>query len=306
MGWITAAIAIVGMIGGGIAAGASTYSQQEELQKKKEREERIKNEVLSEMDLNFNTAKKEAIKNADKADKQSDFNERAVSENTNNQIEQIQANQEKETAQFNLMSVQAGQNEGQALSNVSQSGTRAGGSMSQAIDLQKAMSMDQIQREEDAARANDKIGLANVLQNLANNVNGIQNDRTGAYDLRHSYDVGGDNYNIYKAKRDRTENAYNDQIEDFQDAYDDIEKNRGWKILGGMFGGGAQGLQVGQSLGRLSTDLGLDTKFKSATGGNTNTNMQLNANNMYWANKQNALKNDLFKSNKVSTFNYLG
>lgn len=266
----TLIFAAINAIAGGINAAAQTDAQMDDLQKRKAREEELKKDVLADMDLNFNTKKDEANKSADRSDKQSDFNEGAVSQNVNNQIDALKARQEKETADFNSMLVQIGQAEGNSLTQNAGSGTRTGNSVAQAVDLQKAMNMNQLQLEENEARGNDNIGLANVLQNLAQNTFGIQSDRTDAYDLRQSFEEGGSQYNIYKSKRDMTEKQYNNSIKDMQDAYDDLNANKFWNVLGGMFGGARTGLAAGQSIGRLASDLNLNTTAKANTTMNFN------------------------------------
>lgn len=265
MGWFKLAAMFFGATIKGATTGIGLEKKKNELRQAIEREERIKQENLDLMDANFELKQKEANKNADRADQQSDFNENLVSEDTNNQIDALQLKQAQELADFNNMFVQIGAQEGNELASMSTNGTRTGGSLAQAVDMQKASSTSQLQLTEDSTRQSDKIQLANILNGLAQNVNGIQNDRTGAYDLREAFKEGGDQWNIYKMERDKMENAYNDNINDMKSSIKDIDQNRFSYIMQGIFGGATQGLSTGQSLGTLAKDLGLDTSFKSQT-----------------------------------------
>lgn len=281
--WISIAIAAIAAIGGAVTAGVGVDTQKKEIARRKEKLEQDKKDTLELMDLNFSKDKNEANKSADRSDEKSTMNEKLVSQDTNNQIEQIQLNQEKEALDFNNAAINNGQNVGNALSDMGSSGVRAGSSLAEAVDLQKSLNAVQLQNQEDISRKSDQIALANVLNNLQGNRFGIQADRTDAYDTRMAYEEGGDIHDIYKLQRKQQSDNFDYGINELNRQYADLDQNGFWYVLGGMFNGGQTGVQIGGNVQKLATDIGSKRTAK------TNTSMNLLNSNQPMANMTNNL-----------------
>lgn len=206
------------------------------LKREKQRKEDEKKAKLELMDLEFEQDKKAAIKSADRSDQLSTMNEGTVSNQHNNAIEQLSLQQIADAYSFNYMAENSAAQTGNALTAQAGSGTRTS-SVMDAVDMQAAQSAQQLQLTEDQQRAGYDSNLNGILSALAQNRFQIQANRTDALDLRTSYDVGGDQYEIYQKQRALQEKAYNDLIQDI--GYQ-IEDNTGWKAglktLGRLFG----------------------------------------------------------------------
>lgn len=206
------------------------------LKREKQRKEDEKKAKLELMDLEFEQDKKAAIKSADRSDQLSTMNEGTVSNQHNNAIEQLSLQQIADAYSFNYMAENSAAQTGNALAAQAGSGTRTS-SVMDAVDMQAAQSAQQLQLTEDQQRAGYDANLNGILSALAQNRFQIQANRTDALDLRTSYDVGGDQYEIYQKQRALQEKAYNDLIQDI--GYQ-IEDNTGWKAglktLGRLFG----------------------------------------------------------------------
>lgn len=206
------------------------------LKREKQRKEDEKKAKLELMDLEFEQDKKAAIKSADRSDQLSTMNEGTVSNQHNNAIEQLSLQQIADAYSFNYMAENSAAQTGNALAAQAGSGTRTS-SVMDAVDMQAAQSAQQLQLTENQQRAGYDANLNGILSALAQNRFQIQANRTDALDLRTSYDVGGDQYEIYQKQRALQEKAYNDLIQDI--GYQ-IEDNTGWKAglktLGRLFG----------------------------------------------------------------------
>lgn len=189
-----------------------------------EEEKRLKLEL---MDTQFQQAKEEAIKDADRSDAMSDVNEVYSAEEANNALEQLGLKQIADSYNFNYMAEQNAAQTGNELASAAASGVR-GSSLQTAIDLEAAQNAQQLQLTEDQTRAKDEANLNSILNALSQNRFQIQFNRTDAYDLRHSYDEGGYNHKMYMLNRGLQENAYNNRIGDLQlqlEDYMDPTKN---------------------------------------------------------------------------------
>ena len=194
-------------------------------QREKTRKETERDNKLALMDLEYEEAKRQAIQNADRSDTLSTNNERVISDETNNAIEALTLQQLADAYSFNYAAEQNAAQEGNMLSGMAASGTRTS-SMNTAVDLQSAQNAQQLQLAEDQSRHAQDQNLFSILNAYGQNAFQIQNNRTDAYNLRHSYDEGGYNQKAFKLQRDLQENAYNNAIQDLQFA---IEDNSGIK-----------------------------------------------------------------------------
>lgn len=254
--------ALVGLIAGA-ASGILGFGLdqrdawvQAEDQKKKLRAQ--KDRTLKQLDLEFEIAKKNANKNADKSDILTTLEEQSLSETSSNQIKQLGLQQEAETFAWNQQAMTNESSKGDALNNMGSSGIRAGSSsLSDAVDLQSALNEKQLQMQQDSQRNSDELNLAGVLKNLRGGIANTQFNRTEANDLRNSFIEGGDQFNLYQSNRGNTEANFNDAIDTIikeQDELEDFWNN----FLGGLtaaFNGGSKGYQAGSQVqGYLSNN----------------------------------------------------
>lgn len=224
-------------------ASAINGAQTRKAQRKELAAERDRNLAL--LDLQFNIARDEANKSADKSDWKSTMNEGYIAANANNQLDQLSASMEQQGLQFNNEAIAAGAQKGNSLARSAASGTR-NSSMNTAIDLESAVNAAQLQAEENAAAASNRYNLNNILSQYNNDVFKLQSDRTDAYDLRHSYDIGGNNWNLYAMNRANTEAGYDNQIKKL--------KTNAMSILSDFGGGASSGYSMGQSIEGLWND----------------------------------------------------
>ncbi len=234
----------------------------------KRRAEEQKKRDLELMDLQFDIAEKEANKNADIQDSQTDMGENTSSESVNNALDLLRLGQEQDVFNWNLQAAGNDRAEGEALSAMAASGVRSGSSAGEAVDLESAVNVFQLQLEQDAAREQGDIQAAGILNDLAASRFNLQLGRNAANDLRDSFAVGGDQYNLYQKQRANREAGYNAQIEAYQSEIDTL--NDPWYNLfsgmSSMFGGAVQGYSTGLSLSQFEADLGQDYDTTGRTG----------------------------------------
>ena len=261
MAWLTAIMAGLGMLTGGLS---SIWDYDKALADSKAEESNLKaqqQDQLGLMDLEWDTAVKEAGKQADKMDRNADrqdtmttTQEGLASQGINNSLEGIRAQQDQEALSWNIYAMQNGAQTGDALSGMAASGTRSS-SMATAVDMQSAINSAQLQAAEDAQRANDKGAINNAMNNLASANADIQNSRWNAMDmrndatdLRNDYAEGGNQYNLFQQKRQNALNNYQRALDELKRERDYAKKNRWRSTLTGIFTGGSSGLTFGSKL----------------------------------------------------------
>lgn len=247
MGWISLAVAAVAntintisFLTGQKEKGKTLKEQIKQAQEDRDRE-------LQLMDVKFEEAQKTAFKNADRADKDTTFQEGMVALDTNSQVDLLKLGQEQQALNFNMQAMSNASNEGNLLSNLAVSGTR-GSSMQDAVDMEKTLNSFQLQNAQDTARKENSLQLSDVLKNLNTNVNNMQYNRTDAMDLRQSFEEGGGQYEIYSLERQNLESRWNSRIKELKDAKDKADD-----VWGNIWGAVAaahsvQGLQAGQAV----------------------------------------------------------
>lgn len=245
---------IAAAVGGTINAISGVSSRREA--RKRLRAQR--DEALGLMDLNYDIAEKNANKNADRQDAQSDLNEKFIANNANNQLDALRNAQETEAFSFNQQAMQNSAQEGNSLSSMAASGTR-GGSMNTAVELQSSLNSQQLQLAENSTRAQDENSLFNILNNFQNDAFKLQNDRTDAQDLRDAYVEGtGDQWKLYNANRNKVANEYNNAIKDNESNF--------WTVVGDFFGGAQKGYDVGAAVSGFMKDA---SAYKTTGSGNS-------------------------------------
>ena len=212
----------------------------------------------------FAAAKEQADRNAAQAEKEADLTdqsldvtEQGLSFDFNAAIDNMYLNQEADTMSWNAQAMQAGSSEGAAYASLGASGVRAGSSLSDAVAMESATNAAQLQFSQDAKRRSDNNNLGSVLNNLAGNKIGIQQNRIGAdvqrdnaaY-LRNSFNEGGHNWNLYANNLMQLQNrwAYNNAQLDQQE-----KEHSGWNSfinsMIALHGGAAKGFQTGYQIG---------------------------------------------------------
>lgn len=295
---ITAILGLIGAAGGGIFGGINTWKAlEEEEEKLRNAQQDIADQeqaALDSLKLKYDIAAEEARKNADKADRQLDLSEDIVSGDFNRAMDALQAQQEGRAREWNNAAMATDQQEGAALAARGASGTRAGSSVDQAIEMQATLNAAQLQEREDAARKGDEYTLASLFANLAQSGNSIQNGRTEANDLRNSYLEGGNQYRLYEDSRKNIEANAGRQLRDVNKALADNQDfwNRTGNIIAGALGGSVQGYGAGSTIG-TALDNGLSPEFKTKMSESWNT-----AATNIWDNLGSAF------SRKVNQFDY--
>lgn len=176
--------------------------------------------ALEDLRLDFENNKNTAFKNADRADTKSTMNESLISQDFNNSLENLQLSQVMTGLQNTQARESISQNKGNGLSNIAASGIRAGGSLSEAVELETAQNNMQYDIQKQAGRKQQDLQLSNMLAGLNNNIAGIQADRTDAYDLRESFKEGGYQWKKFNNAFLQTAINYDKSINEAKDARD--------------------------------------------------------------------------------------
>lgn len=275
------------LIAAGVMGAANAINGVQSRKKQRARLREQRDRDLALMDLQYTQVMQEANKNADKQDWRSTMNEGFAASKANNQLAMLDANMEAEGLEFNAEAMGAGIQKGNSLVQAAASGTR-NSSMDTAIDLESAVNAAQLQAKENAAYASDNYNINSILNQFNSDVFNIQNDRTDAYDLRHSYDVGGSNWNIYAMKRHDAKKKYDNQIDDL--------KTNFWSVLSDFGSGASQGFSMGSSIEGYVDDL---TGYLKTTGSG---NSVMSFDNITHSN--NYLNNNLVKLNQYDIFSW--
>lgn len=230
----------------------------------------------------FEAAKKEANRNADKMEMQADLTDEAqditeqtLSNDFNSAIDNLYLSQESDALNWNLQAMQNGSQEGASYAALAGSGVRAGSSLTEAVEMQSAVNESQLQFSEDAKRRSDNNNLAGILNQLAGNEFNIKQNRIGAdwqredaLNLVNSYLEGGSNFNLYKIQKDKMLNEYNYNMLQLQK---EKEKHSEWNAFWNGFiafnSQGARGFQTGYNIGKsMYEGAGYKTGSDASTG----------------------------------------
>ena len=268
--WIAYVIgAAIGQITHGINAAAQYDEISDYIDDLKEEKER----ALEELTLDYENAKTEANKNADRSDAQSTMNESLTSTDVNNSLDNLQLEQIAEGFSYNQQAQQIASNTGNELSNIAASGIRAGGSISDAVKLEQAQNNAQLQLTEDMQRQNNDLQLSNVLAGLNNNIFGIQADRTDARDLRDSFSEGGYQWKKYQLAYENTEAGYNQAIKKAKTERKHYDASH-WEFwLDNFKAGLSMGASIGGTANSISQTIKNGSKVNYGTETNNNSSM---------------------------------
>ena len=277
---VSAATALVSGISNGISASEEAEARKKALKAEKERIQQAYEENVKALEDSYAKAKEEAERNAadtkaaaDLSDKGLTINEDVISDELNNQVDTLGEQQESDALDWNIYSVQAGQEEGSAEANIANSGIRGGSSLQTAVDLQSALSAAQLQQNEDLQRTSENNALGALINSNRQGMFGIFGERqtnitnrnNAAY-LINSYAEGGSNWNIYQDNLTSLKNEKDYNIKMIDNELDSISSTGSfWK---GFFGGAASGFSSGYQIGTAFSNGIADykSKFKTKIG----------------------------------------
>lgn len=258
--------AITGTIGA-ISGSAQDKKQKEAYQRELERTQDKKTDALNLLDINYQEAEKNALRNADRSDRQSDMAERATTHSANSNINALSLQSIADAYSFNNAAQSAAAGKGNSLAGMAASGTRTS-SLGGAVKMADQQAQDTLQLQEDMSRIQSDANLSNTLASLGQNVFQIGMNREDAENLRQSYSHGiydgiesdgtllgtiqaalannalseagksngykgaGSEYRKYMLNRDRAEKDYDNSIADLNMAIADLS---GGKAVGRWF-----------------------------------------------------------------------
>ena len=268
--WIAYVVgAAIGQITHGINAAAQYNEISDYIDDLKEEKER----ALEELTLDYENAKDQANKNADRTDAQSTMNESLTSTDVNNSLDNLQLAQIAEGFSYNQQSQQIASNTGNELSNIAASGIRAGGSISDAVKLEQAQNNAQLQLTENVQRQNNDLQLSNILAGLNNNIFGIQADRTDAKDLRDSFSEGGYQWKKYQLAYENTEAGYNQSIKEAKKQRERYSPSSVQYWLDNLGAAASMGSTVGSTVNNIKSSIQNNSKVNYGTETNNNSSM---------------------------------
>ena len=258
--------AITGIIGAS-SGSAQDKKQKEAYQRELERTQDKKTDALNLLDINYQEAEKNALRNADRSDRQSDMAERATTHSANSNINALSLQSIADAYSFNNAAQSAAAGKGNSLAGMAASGTRTS-SLGGAVKMADQQAQDTLQLQEDMSRIQSDANLNNTLAALGQNVFQIGMNREDAENLRQSYSHGdydavtgdgtiwgtiqaglqnmgnglkgkatayagaGSEYRKYMLNRDRAEKDYDNSIADLNMAIADLS---GGKAVGRWF-----------------------------------------------------------------------
>lgn len=267
---------IAGIIVAAVSATVSTIdylidsgNQKDEINAQREYQQQQYENSVELLNLEFEQAKEDAEQNAERAeqnadvsDKKLDVSEQTLSDGFNAEIDNLQAQQEQNTLDWNIYAITADKATGESMSNLGASGVRAGSTMAESIELDSALNSQQLQMQQDITRQNQNYQLKNAINGFNMDAINIGVGRTeadwmreDAANLRNSFLENGDNWNIYqnKLKSQKTTLDYN--MGQLDREYDKVSGwNRFWGATSRLLGGAAAGYQTGYNIGSTFQD----------------------------------------------------
>ena len=268
--WFSAIMAGIGLVAGIAGAASESSRRKKEAEEQKKYIEEMYKINKEKADEEYAAAKENAERNAKEqelqanlTDKSLDITEKGLGNDFNAAIDQMYLGQEADAYSWNVQAMQAGSQEGAAYANLASTGVRAGSSLSDAVQMESATNAAQLQFSQDAKRRSDNNNLASVLNNLAGNRFGIQQNRIGAdlarnnaaY-LRNSFQEGGHNYNLDQNQLEQLKKTTDYEV---TKANYTIQQNSGsnafWNAAIGGLQGGVKGFQTGYNLFSTYNDM---------------------------------------------------
>lgn len=234
-----AALGIGALVGASMGSGSyflNLYKNNNALEKAKDRLAEARDRNVAYMNQQFAYNQNEAIKSADKADRQSTLQEALLGTSVNNSIASLASSQKANTLNYNLAAISAGQTEGSSLASIAGGGTR-GSSSVHGASMEASLNNQTLQATQDSDRLNSDISLASVLGEQAESAFAIQSNRTSAKDTRTSWSEGGEAYELFQTQRANYIADVNSQIDALSDqqhywSLDQLTSASGWSEIG--------------------------------------------------------------------------
>lgn len=184
-----------GLLGLAISLTSSALTQWEkrkEAKKQKEEEERLLTAKKDTYQKEYEFAKKEALKSADNAEKETTLAESLLGDNYNNSLKGLAMQQQGQAIEREQSSISADSSIANAETSLGMSGLR-GSSTQENIARQEDYNQDIQLFQHQQNEFNNEMTLANAFTGLNQGINGIQTQRNSIDDLRKSYEEGGRN-----------------------------------------------------------------------------------------------------------------
>ncbi len=228
-----------------ISGASQDKKQKEAYEREKERKETEQKETLNLLDLNYQQAEENALRSANRSDRQSDMAERSTTQSVNSNVNALSLQSIADAYSFNNASQSAAAGKGNSLAGMAASGTRTS-SLGTAVKMADQQAQDTLQLQEDMSRIQSDANLNNSLAALGQNVFQIGMNREDAENVRKAYSHGGysldseqsdykgagSEYRKYMINRDKAENDYDNAISDLNMAIADLS---GGKAVGRWF-----------------------------------------------------------------------
>lgn len=262
---------VLALVGGAISIYSGwkkSKEQQAELQRQKQQEQERTDRQLAIMDAEYDVAKKNANKNADRADSDATLGEDTLSHAYTNAIRDLSVTQEGYGLQNQQQQIASGMQTADAETMLAQSGIRSGSSGTDAIAQQEDMNARSMEYTQKAQNRQSEATLWNAYDTLDNGLDDLQNTRTDAKDLRDSYNPGGDQYNLYQLNRDNVVQGGNATAANYDVGIKNA-KYGVWDAVTDGFSGARTGYSVGTSVSSFATNWGAGGFSNAFTGGNS-------------------------------------
>lgn len=249
---------------------------------------------LALLELEFEEAKKEANKNAaraeaaaDLSDKEQNLNENYLSNQFNNELTLLQNQQEQDAFSWNVYKMNSDAEKGNSKNQIANSGVRSGSSLEDAVDMQAVVNSQQLELTKENSRTQQNMQLNAITAgtdlnklNIAGNRINADYQRQDAAELRASYEAavwqkggwnsetnkfempkiiseGGYNWNVYMNKRAGINRNYSYNVDKLNRQYESVDMSS-WKFWVGannkLMGGATSGFQTGYNIGKSWED----------------------------------------------------
>lgn len=255
--------AVAGAFGGAIASATNDAEERALIDKQKKATEKEYEQQKELLRLKYKQEVEQAERQANQqeqaaalSDNMLNYNEKAVSNQTNAAIEQLGQQQLEDTNNWNLYAMQSESQQGQSLAEEAASGIRSGSSLSDAVEMQSAVNANQLQLQQDSTRMQEKNALNSILNSNMNSMYQIGaerqqniNLRDNAAYLRESYSKGGNMWNIYQKQQESLLTEKNNKIDLLKERRKQVSGwNSFWKGFTNFASGGAAGFNYGYNI----------------------------------------------------------
>ena len=288
---VVGAIALIGGAMTGITDyffGKKKKNDALEAEKKRLKAQLARN--LELMDAEWELDVKQANKTANRADSENTLSEAVTGHETNAALASLGMQQEQAALGYNTAAIGSGTQTGASLDAIAQGGTR-GSSALQGVAMSEDLERDRLQAQEDADRFGGEFTLQSAVNSMMLSAQNMQERRTDAREMRESYAVGGDAYNMYQKQRANYEadaRAQIDALSEQQDYWDLSDWKspmtifeHGTELLSSAFHGANSGYQLGSGIANYASKWSKNNTTQDIAQSNT-TSIFNKSNNGYY------------------------